>query len=316
MADNMLASARRVWQQAASDFDPSLAKVVEIEMDAPASSNMMLSLKRISELLDHAITKFGACAAVADANDVKGLEPVAAEVIKAFVAAIGTMLSLRRGAGPSLCMELHMVGHELATTLEQLGISVGTPSMALAAGKALDRAQRLEHLSISNRSAIAKRLDSIRGQLYDGHGELTDALAQKPDDEQNDEDDLEEFDCDCSLDADARCVAVATDTAVALFKDLLDIIIKSHLSENSQGDVDLVRIDCIETVVSRSVAAVDCIDGLVTHVLGGLDRKEFLQSLEEFQESLVELRRRGLDTQKLQESVLEVHSALAIVTDE
>jgi hypothetical protein len=314
MADNMLASAKRVWQQAASDFDPSLAEVDGIEMYEAESSNMLLSLKRISNWLDHAITKFGACAAVADANDVKGLEPVAAEVVKAFVAAIGTMISLRRGAGPTLCMELHTIGNELATTIEQLGASVGTASMALAAGKALDRAQRLEHLSISNRFAIAKRLDAIRTQLCNCHDELTDALTPADiDDEQDNEDSLEEFDCDCSLDADERSVAMATDVAVDLFKNLLDAIMRSHDCGNSQGEVDLVRIDCGEVVVSRCAVAVDSIDGLVAHVLGGLNRKEFLQSLAEFQQSLVELGRRGLDTQKLQESVLGVHSALANV---
>jgi hypothetical protein len=316
MADNLLASAKRLWQEAAPDFDPLQADVGEIEMDASASSTMTLALKRISEWMDRAITKFGACAAVADASDVKGLEPVAAEVIKAFVAAIGTMISLRRGAGPSLCMELQMAGNTLATTLDQLGSSVGTPSMALAAGKALHRAEQLGHLSVNNRSAISKRLCTSREQLHDGYRELIDALNEEVPNDEDNENQLEESDCDCSLDAEARRVAVAAGDMVALFKDMLDAISKPYISEELQEGVDLVRADCIETVVNRSAAAVDCIDGVFTHILGGLDEEGLLQSLEELRRNILELRSSGLDTNKLQESITVVHSVVAAITIE
>merc|ERR1711933_139817 len=102
------------------------------------------------------------------------------------------------------------------------------------------------------------------------------------------------------------CVAVAVDVAVVLFKEMLDQIIESHARENLLESADHVRQACIEIILNHSATAVDCIDGLIAHVLGGLEREEFSQSLGEFEEMLSELAKSGLDTKRLEKSVLEV----------
>jgi len=308
MTENMLAPAARLWHESAPEFDPLQAVALETNDDLTVSKSMADSLKKVSRWLDHAITKLGACAAVADERDSEGLKPMAAEVMKAFIAAIGTMMSLRRGAGACLCKELQKAGRDLASTLEDLGASIGKPSMAAAAGRALDRADRLAHISTSNRIAIEKQLRALLEQLCDGHVDLKDALSQ----DGNEEDGLcdEDEDLDASLDPEDRCVAEAANVTVSLLKEVLEKAIASSGSPSPYFDLDLPAVNRLENVVSYGAAAVDATDSLIANILGGLDQAEVAHSIEKLHKAMAGVRGGGLDVQSVEESLNQVQAAL------
>lgn len=307
----MLAPAGRLWQEAASKFDPARAVALEAEVDPPRSEVAAGSLTNSSKWLDHAITKLGACAAVADEKEMRGLEPPAAEVITAFMAALGTLISLRQGAGACLCSELRKAGQDLASTLEQFGASIGKPSMALAAGKALECAQRLEHVPTHNRPAIEKRLQAIIAQLRDGHVDLKAALSRDDDEDSGlcDEDDV----FDEALDPDEACVAEAASAAILLVEGELVKAVKSCGARAREDAVDLISVEVLEVFTYQSALAVDAIDGLIAHLVGGLDREEFAQSLETLQEAVTSLGGIGemSGVENLEVALKDVRTALA-----
>jgi hypothetical protein len=309
MSENMLAPTARLWREAAPEFDPEKAVALESEVDLAACQSMAEALIKVSKWMDHAIIKLGACAVVADEKDSEGLKPVAAEVVKAFIAAMGTMMSLRRGAGPCLCRELRKAGQDLASSLEELGDSVGKPSMSFAAGKALDCAQRLEHISTHNRLAIKKQLEATLSQLRDGHRDLQDAMRC----DSRDHSDIYDEDAvfDDPLDPDEVLVAEATNATVIVFEETIEKAIRSCSVQSLQHDVDSLSVHALEIIASCGTQAADAIDGLIVHVAGGLDPEEFTQSLEQLGSTLAGLADSGLDVRNLEESLRDVHATLA-----
>ncbi|CAE8705568.1 unnamed protein product [Polarella glacialis] len=155
--DHLLAAALRVWGDIRGELKVHEGEALQNGILLPAED-----LKKVVKWLQQTVTKFGASAAVADGEDRdKMLQPIAQEVIKSFTAAVGTLLSMRRGAGPSLVKELQVVGGSLAEAIDALGASVGSPSMATHAGKALERVKHLEKMSVQNRAAVRPELRAI-----------------------------------------------------------------------------------------------------------------------------------------------------------
>jgi len=136
-AQNLLAAAPRLWQQMRSEFEEAASADAALADQGAVPAE---ELKKVAKWLQHGITKFGASAAVAEGEEIeKGLKPIAEEVIKSFTAALGTLLSLKRGAGASLLVELRTTGADLTAALDELGQAVGTAGMAVCAGKVLER---------------------------------------------------------------------------------------------------------------------------------------------------------------------------------
>lgn len=306
-----MASAVKLWEEAALTFDPSNAIGMDSDTESSLNRSNSECLKKLSKWMDHTVTKLGACAAVADERDVKGLEPLASEVIKAFVAIVGTFMSLRRGAGACLCSELKKIAQELAANLQQLGASIGKPSMAVSAGKVLECAGRLEHTSVNNRQAIEKRLQAILTQIRDGHQELTDALQDNESvadcseaAELSDEEDA----FDGPLDPQEVAVAQATSSVIKLVQGVLQDSIKCCIGEETHATT--MSVQDLEIIVKYADRGLDATDGLIAHMLGGLDKEEFLQSLFMLQEVVSGWQQSCIDVRQLEDSLKEVEAAL------
>ncbi|CAE8616626.1 unnamed protein product, partial [Polarella glacialis] len=219
--DHLLAAALRVWGDIRGELKVHEGEALQNGILLPAED-----LKKVVKWLQQTVTKFGASAAVADGEDRdKMLQPIAQEVIKSFTAAVGTLLSMRRGAGPSLVKELQVVGGSLAEAIDALGASVGSPSMATHAGKALERVKHLEKMSVQNRAAVRRCLLKSLAQLRDANRELQEGLREDPADAgEDDEEDIFSDDLDfhdSPLDATEKRLVQAILKVSLLAEDLL-----------------------------------------------------------------------------------------------
>lgn len=254
-------------------------------------------LKKVAKWFQQSVTKFGASAAVAEGPKDPALKPIAEEVVKAFTASQGTLLSLRRGAGPSLCQELADVGRGLAECTDQLGAAVGTPNMAVSAGKALDRAKHLERISTSNRAATRRLLLMSLAQLRDAGRELSEALnvdaksrgatsgVQESDD---DLDDLGELDQE--LEPEERRVVEVTVNVIHALEEILKkastlCMPSSPSSAPAAPAPPTASIAELEAAARHAALAAGAVDGLAAHALGGLDVTAFSKSLKELREA-------------------------------
>eukprot|EP00438_Fugacium_kawagutii_P023958 Skav232720 [mRNA] locus=scaffold4051:133682:141426:+ [translate_table: standard] len=130
---NLLAAAKRVW----TDVGPEI-KASETLKEGPLLPPE--DLKKVCKYLQSTVTKFSASASVvSDVEEAqRSLTPIAEEVIKAFTAVLGTLLSITSGAGASLAKELKEAGESLTDAVNSLGMAVCTGSLAACAGKAGD----------------------------------------------------------------------------------------------------------------------------------------------------------------------------------
>lgn len=287
---HLLSAAQRVWSEVSTDVKPA-----DEVLDEPLLAAE--DLKKVVKWLQHSITKFGASASVADVGTRdQALKPIAEEVIKAFTAGAGTLLSMRRGAGSCLIKELRDNGAGLAEAIDALGASVGHQSMSICAGKALERAKYLEKTSVSNRAAIRRRLLKCISQLRDANREMKeDLLRETPaarsnepggsggygdGDEDDDDDDLEDSDdmLEVALSPAERRLLEAIHKAAILMEDVLKDASTSCMPAASASGAGPALSELEEAGVQADLAA-GAIDALATDSVGGIDFEACKQSI-------------------------------------
>lgn len=283
---NLLAQAPKLWLDMKGEFEekPDAADPTD-DAGGPGEE-----LKKVAKWLTQAITKFGASASVAeDADRDKALRPIAEDVIKAYTAGLGTLLSLRKGAGTSLRMELRSVGGDLASALDSLGKAIGTPSMAMSAGKVLDRVRQLERTSTHNRAALRRRLLQGLSQLRDAHRELNEALKAECGDG-DDDDFADDDDFDDSLEPAERRIVETLAAACSSLEDALKQASQSCMpARGASAERGSVGIAELEVAAASAITGVCAVDGLAVAVTGGLDVAAFEESLTEFRSGVTGL---------------------------
>lgn len=311
--EHLLSAALRVWADIRTELDEPVASTGSAGELASDSGVTSEELQKVAKWLQHTVTKFSASAAVADGPKDPALKPVSEEVIKAFTAALGTLLSIRRGAGATLRAELRDVAGSLAKAVDALGAAVGTQGMAVCAGQVLDRVQHFQRVSPTNRSAGLRRLMASLKQLRDAKKELADSLKESKNGEDSDEDlGLDDFDGADELEPEEREVMVA----VAATIDRLDERLKKTYSAISAATSVLAALQ-VEALAVCASKAQKAIDGLMVHGLGGMDVKACTASLEELRTASRGLALEDVATSdELLESVEVVQQALAKVPAE
>jgi len=149
---HVLSGAARVWDSTKSELEDKEEDGADLRDGTAVPPDEM---KKVAKYLQSTVTKFGASASVETKSEV--LQPVADEVIKSFTVAVGTLLSIRRGAGACLRAEIREAGSGLAAAVETLGGSVGAEAMSVNAGKVLDRVKHFERMPTHNRAAVRRR---------------------------------------------------------------------------------------------------------------------------------------------------------------
>jgi len=282
--DHLLSAAQRLWQQLRGEFEevPSDGATLADQTEVTADD-----LKKVAKWLQHGITKFGATAAVTEDDErlLVGLKSIAEDVIKAFTAAIGTLLSLKRGAGASLLAELRTAGAGLAAAFDALGKSLGKPGMAVQAGKVLNQVKVVERTSTHNRAAIRRRLLHNLSQIRDAHRELQEALNTGDDDDDGDGDDDDDFGegFDTSLEpAERRIVETLVELTAACVEGLKRVSTACMPPKGGYpAGGEAVSVAVLEAVVVHSAVAASAVDSLSVAITGGFDAKEFSKSLAE-----------------------------------
>mmetsp|Transcript_145786 Transcript_145786/g.254348 ORF Transcript_145786/g.254348 Transcript_145786/m.254348 type:complete len:325 (-) Transcript_145786:77-1051(-) len=280
-ASHLLAGGPRLWSEMKGEFEE---KAAEIPVDnASVSAD---DLKKVAKWLTQAITKLGASASVAEEADRdKALRPIADEVIKAYTAAVGTLLSLRRGAGKTLRLELRDAGAGLAAALDALGKAIGSPAMAMNAGKVLDRVRQLERTSTHNRAALRRRILQSLSTLRDAHREFNEALKTEDEDGEDDMDDG--FDFDDTLDPAERRIVEALAASCTAMEDALkqasQVCMPSRAPAAEKAGPGIPEL---EVASANSATGVSAVDGLAVAVTGGLDVKAFEESLAELRSAV------------------------------
>lgn len=278
-----LAAAAGIWQSAKAEMKDN--EELKDGVLVPPEE-----LKKVAKWLHQTVTKFGASASVADGATDKALISIGEEVIKAFTAATQTLVCLSRGAGASLLAEIRENGSTLAATVEELGASVGTSSLAVSAGKVLDRVQHLTRMSAHNRASIRRRLLRSLSQVSDAGRELQQALhgADNGGCDLDEDDDLGGSD-DAEFEPGERqlveAVASAIEVLLEVLKEASRLCVPGSTSPTSASAsaaaaaVAEVPIDVLEACAQHADSAAQAVDGLAVHAVGGLDIDAFKASL-------------------------------------
>eukprot|EP00747_Dinoflagellata_sp_TGD_P169154 gnl/TRDRNA2_/TRDRNA2_197367_c0_seq1.p1 gnl/TRDRNA2_/TRDRNA2_197367_c0~~gnl/TRDRNA2_/TRDRNA2_197367_c0_seq1.p1 ORF type:complete len:370 (-),score=108.39 gnl/TRDRNA2_/TRDRNA2_197367_c0_seq1:97-1161(-) len=267
--DHPLSAAARTWEQLKGEFEEKAEENGEGEGEGVSADE----LKKVGKWLTLTVTKFGALAANADEGDAQGLKSIAEEVIKAFIAAIGTLLSIRKGAGPSLRAELREVAGDLAASVDTLGSTCLTKQSSANTGKVLERAKRLERISTNSRSAIRRRLLQVLKNLRDADRELQQALKNA--DEADGEDAFSDDDLDETLEPCERRVVEAL---VVLSSSMQEGV--KQASADCAGDAaGAAPVTILESVAMHAEKAARIFDSLSAETIGGLETKQFAASL-------------------------------------
>jgi len=226
------------------------------------------------------VTKYGASASVADGADrEKALRPIAEEVIKAYTAALGTLLSMRIGAGPSLLLELREAGGGLANAVESLGAASATEGddrLATSAGKVLEKAKAVEKVSTQNRAAVRRRLLKALAQLRDAHREVKETLAAEPADG-DDDDELSDMD-DEALDPQERRILENVAPAV---QSLEEVLAEASAGCVKKEDGTGLPFDLLEAAAASAMGSAKAVDGIVSSSISGIDVPAVRKAMEE-----------------------------------
>jgi len=199
------------------------------------------------------------------------LRPIAEEVIKAFTAAIGTLLVLRKGAGPSLLRELQDAGAGLTAAVESFGAAIaglGSDTVPFCAGKVLDRVVHLKKMSTQNRAAVRRRLLKSLAQLGDAARELRETTSSK----ETEADDLDDFDDlgdleddDEELEPEERAVLEAVMVVVDKFEEVLKEASSNCVPSGAASLVDL------EAAADHASSCANAVDSMAASACGGLE---------------------------------------------
>lgn len=281
-ADNFLREIASIWNKVRPELDDKPGDDAELADDGakvPADE-----LKKITKWVQNSVTKFGATASVADERDKEGLRPIAQEVVKSFTAAAGTLLSIRRGAGPTLRSELRGVGGELAAALDILGSSVGdSQKVGLSSGKVLDKVKQFERVSAHNRAAVRRRVLRMLAQLRDATRELQEAVKHANDQGEDEDDDFGGF--DESLEPEEKVVVEALVALAAELEELMKQASQSCMPA-AKGAGGAVPVAILEAAAQGCIAGANALDGLSAHSLGGFDFEEFSTCLLEMRAAI------------------------------
>eukprot|EP00448_Togula_jolla_P002071 CAMPEP_0170618242 /NCGR_PEP_ID=MMETSP0224-20130122/26856_1 /TAXON_ID=285029 /ORGANISM="Togula jolla, Strain CCCM 725" /LENGTH=325 /DNA_ID=CAMNT_0010944207 /DNA_START=65 /DNA_END=1042 /DNA_ORIENTATION=- len=283
VSNHLLAAASRVWQ----DVGPEFAKESTAVSEAKAPNGDAVStdeLKKVATWMEHTVTKFSASASVADAKDHEGLKPIAAEVVKAFTATLGTLLSMRRCAGPSLSRELLEVARDLAAAIDALGAAAQAerhPLLAQSAGKALERIKQIEKLSPHNHASIRRRILQSLAQLRDANRELKEALSADSGDGADSEGDGDSIFGDEAIAPEERAVLEALAAAVTEVEETLMKASKACVPSASVGDhADPIdTLEALEETAVQGALVAHAVDGVAAHAMGGLEVEEVTEGL-------------------------------------
>eukprot|EP00929_Paragymnodinium_shiwhaense_P057396 TRINITY_DN28726_c0_g1_i1.p1 TRINITY_DN28726_c0_g1~~TRINITY_DN28726_c0_g1_i1.p1 ORF type:complete len:334 (+),score=106.97 TRINITY_DN28726_c0_g1_i1:129-1130(+) len=291
--NHLLSAAAKVWKDVAPELQDPPPGQYGGGAAAPADGIVIApdELKKVVKWVQHTTTKYGASASVADGADRdNALRPIAEEVIKAYTAALGTLLSMRIGAGPSLLLELREAGAGLANAVESLGAASATEGddrMAMCAGKVLDKAKALEKVSTQNRAAVRRRLLRALAQLRDAHRELKETLAAPPGESSNaegDDDDEEDSDLDETLEPEERRILESVGPAVQSLEEVL--------AEASTGCAPVtdgstaVPFDALEAAAASAASSATAVDGVVSSSSGGIDVPALRQGMQDLQHAV------------------------------
>lgn len=280
--DRFLRGIGAIWNEIRPEMEDKPGDDAELADDG--AKVQADELKKIAKWVQNSVTKFGATASVADERDKEGLKPVAQEVVKSFTAAVGTLLSIRRGAGPSLRAELRVVGGELAAALDLLGSSFGDgQKVSLSAGKALDKVKQFERVSAHNRAAVRRRVLKMLAQLRDATRELQEAVKHADGEGEDEDDDFGGF--DESLEPEEKVIVEALVAAAAVLEDIM--LQASQSCMPAAGGVGgAVPVVILEFAVQGCTAGANAMDGLSAHSLGGVDFEEFSTCLLEMRAAI------------------------------
>lgn len=273
--ENILSAATRLWEDCVIEL-----KACKDE-EAVHTDQQLISpddSKKVAKWMQHTVTKFGASASVADGSDRKrALQPIADEVIKAFMASIGTLLSLRRGAGPTLVAEILQVGSELASAIAGLGAAgsiEGSVDLGISAGKVLERVKHLENVSCSNRAAIRRRCLKGLRHLRDVNRELQEALVEGKDKDEDFCDDKDDFsdgfgDLDESLEPEERRLLESLSACAHALEEVLKEVSVACSKDGATG------LPLLELALVAAASAVDAVDAMTACARGGLEVSPF-----------------------------------------
>lgn len=281
-----LVEAASVWSTAWADVLKESAEELRDGAQVPPEE-----LKKVAKWLQQTVTKFGATAAVADGPSDRALFAFGDDVIKAFTAVAHTLVCLCRGAGTSLRNEVQIIGSGLATTLEELGAGVGTPSMATNAGKVLERVKRLERISAHNRAAIMRRLLKTLAQLRDQTRELQQVVKGEDGPGLGAIDDEDDFiHSEPELEDHERhlveAIASAAEFLSEALKDASEHCLRGQQTPTSGGEETTWPLQLLEASAEHTDKAACAIDGLAAHAIGGIDLAAFKADLEQFAKAL------------------------------
>lgn len=280
--DHFLSAAKRVWQDVAVEFKvPSHVQEENCGVDGNLISPD--ELKKVAKWMQHTVTKLGASASVADGADrSRALQPIAEEVIKAFTASVGTILSMRTGAGPTLLVEMLQVGSELASAADALGVVVaveGSESLGINVGKILERVKYMERLSVSNRAAVRRRILKGLTQLRDIRRELEEILKDAEKEEGDDDDDFDDFDdFDDSLEPEEKRVIESLSLFTQALEDVLKEASQSCVATKSPSS-ETASLMQLERALVAATTCVDGVDSMTACSRGGLEIEPFRAEL-------------------------------------
>lgn len=237
-------------------------------------------LKKVAKWLQQTVTKFSASAAVSEGPSDGAVVAAGEEVVRAFTAAAEVLVCLTRGAGTCLLAEVRDIGSTLAGTLEELGAAVGTPSMALSAGKVLDRVKHLERMSSHNRAAIRRCLLRSLAQVLDAQRELQQSVRTGAGEQSDDPDDF--MASDPEFEPGERELVEAIVAAVEVLLDVLKEASQQCVPQTPSGSGGgTVPLETLEASAVHADRVSQAVDGLAVHAVGGLDAPAFRTSLAE-----------------------------------
>lgn len=296
---------------------PELEAALKASGDAGATP---ADFQKMCQRCHHSIMKFSSSAAVTEQADIETIKPVAEEVTKNFVAVLGTLLALKLGAGKTLGDELISTADQLSTALVGLGKAAGTPGMAVAAGKALEKIKRLEKAPLDNKKAINKKILALMKQLKDNRRELRDALDEPCDDDDALKKDLDDED-DLSFTKAERYAAETLEKCSEALEALLKQALHGTVAisdEEARNPECVERIEAMTLECQRLVAGMD---EMIMHSVGGYNVLELQKVLGTFQSGMEICRQslpEGVDDafKEFQSCVKNLEAAAVAVVEE
>lgn len=292
---NIFENAGKLWADSKSDLfdmepvgDPigwvdSEVSGREREAPSPSAESFFCvprdKLHKVAKAYQSSIIKFrDAVEASANPTELKGL---ASEVVGSFGNVLQILLQMRHGASAILREELRDVGVKLAEATLNLGIGISPANIKVSAGMAIDAAKNFERVSVHNRAAARRRINSTLAELRDLDEQLNGAL-RKPTEEDvqvnEDDDDLDLDECDRQeLDPYQRRILEEVAHLVDIMEKLLQEASQACLPSSpsaSRSPANLTPPDTVaalEEVAWQATSLSRHVHGLTANSIGDLE---------------------------------------------